>query len=405
MVCHDVVPGEPCYFSVHWAKTVGIFDHPEWYPGLAPDSTLAQFQLVLHKQGAENCTSAAPCGAEALEKQLGASEAAPAARQPAFPLGPRAQTFYMYRAQSEAVYPLENINAADLAGVFWYLHREVVGSTPRKYKIDRIKRFKVTVKNTWEFWNAHKRQFGAFVAYDAGRCTTPVCKDMYHQYGFIVGCQVQPLSVAAYTSRSQTNWQCKAGEDECKAPIWYSLPGPCPSLGLSNDEISQQKTNLDVNKYKTPECLQRMPGGHCPPGLVANGDPTCTYSYEEAGEIFLDELVGIGDYEEFWKFSYTKCADGVAQGTLPASTVCVHNKEYDFDTDEGVGTSFWNGRQDKAKCAERMEKARALFRAKFPQYPDLEEPACEFDMFYDNEFSWEVNHTGATHSDWWSKRM
>merc|ERR1711933_472102 len=82
--------------------------------------------------------------------------------------GPKEMIFYVYRAQSAANYPLENINAADLAGVMWYLHNEVIPATPRKYHIDRIRRFKITVKNTHEFWNAHKRQFGAFVAYDAG---------------------------------------------------------------------------------------------------------------------------------------------------------------------------------------------------------------------------------------------
>jgi len=247
----------------------------------------------------------------------------------------------MYRAQSEASYPLENINTADLAGVMWYLHNEVIVAQPRKYKIDRIKRYKVTVKNTWEFWNAHKRQFGAFVAYDAGRCSSPVCKDIYHQYGFIVGCQVQPLSVAGYLGRHQTNWQCKEGQDECRAPIWYSLPGPCPAKGIPNNDIDPNRVGLDVNKYKSAECVERMPGGHCKAGKDATGSPDCTYSYEEAGEIFLDELVGISekysDYNEFWNTSFTTCMRDKAQHKLPKDHICRHNKEYDLESDKGVG--------------------------------------------------------------------
>jgi len=311
----------------------------------------------------------------------------------------------MYRAQSAASYPLENINTADLAGAFWYLHNEVIVATPRKYKIDRIKRFKVTVKNTWEFWNAHKRQFSAFVAYDAGGCTTPVCKDIYHQYGFVVGCQVQPLSVAGYMGRHQTNWQCSKGQDECKAPIWYSLPGGCPAKGIPNAAINPNSVDIDVSKWKTPECIKRMPGGHCK-GDEVTGEPTCTYTYEPAGEIFLDELVGIDDYNEFWNTSYTDCEKKKDHGELPHSHVCRHNKEYDPKTDKGVGTDFWNGKLDKEKCSERLDKARALFKKKFPDLPEhLDEPACEFDMYYQGEFDWKINHTGAVKSSWWDDRM
>jgi len=410
--CQVLSETDPCYFSCHWAKTQGIFQHPEWYKGLIPESSLEEFQYALHKAGAPNCTQSKPCNAGPLAKkiearvQAAAKAAAEQAAQPTPPPGPRAQTFYMYRAQSKASYPLENINTADLAGVFWYLHQEVVVATPRKYSIDRIKRYKVTVKNTWEFWNAHKRQFSAFVAYDAGGCTTPVCKDIYHQYGFVVGCQVQPLSVASYLGRHQTNWQCVAGEDKCRAPIWYSLPGPCPAKGIPNGEIDPDSTNVQVNKYKTPECTQRMPGGLCKAGQEPTGAPDCTYSYEDAGEVLLDELVGIEDYDAFWKTSFTECARKRSEGELPEDTVCRHNKEYDPDTDAGVGTDFWNGKHDKEKCAERMDKARALFKQKYPQFPEhLDEPPCEFDMYYEHEFDWKINHTGSPNSPWWRQRM
>jgi hypothetical protein len=309
----------------------------------------------------------------------------------------------MYRAQSEATYPLENINTADLAGVLWYLHNEVIVALPRKYKIDRIKRYKVTVKNTWEFWNVHKRQFSPFVAYDAARCSTPVCKDIYNQYGFLVGCQTQDLSIAAYLSPDQTSWNCEKGSDDCHPPVWYSLPGPCPAMGMDNGRIDPNKVGLDVSAYKSKECLKKMPGGRCD---KATGAPDCTYSYEDAGEIFLDELAGIDDYDNFWNYSYVKCLKDKSEHRLSEDAPCVQNKEYDLKLDKGVGTKFWDGKLDKKKCAARMEAARQLFKKHFPKFPaDLEEPACEFDMFYENEFTWDINHTGAEPSSWWDNKM
>jgi len=387
---------------------------------LVVESPYEDFQMYLHLNNKANCPR--PCSAtsdikagklssddaskhsksdEASAEKSDASSSEPT--RPFQPAGPQAHTFYMYRAQSNANYPLENINTADLAGVMWYLHNEVVQNTPRKYHIDRIKRFKVTVKNTWEFWNAHKRQFSAFVAYDAARCSTPVCKDIYHQYGFVVGCQMCDTRVAAYLAKDQTNWNCKKGEDNCRAPIWYSLPGPCPAMGMQNKEINPNKVGLDVNKAKTPECLKRMPGGHC---KNATGAPDCTYSYEEAGEIKLDELVGIDDYNEFWNISYTRCANKVARGELPTDHKCQHQKEYVKHLDKGVGTSFWDGIHDKDKCTDRMNSVRRLFKKHYPSFPlSLPEPACEFDMYYDGEFKWKINHSGTEPSNWWDHRM
>jgi len=411
--CKDAVTegGSPvhgmaeCSKAVKWAKEHGVYEHPEWYKDakLTAGSGYAGFQRYLHSEGKNDCP--APCAAVTTAVAAAAAPAAALAATdgPHYPPGPRAQTFYMYRAQSEASYPLENSNTADLGGVMWYLHNEVVSNTPRKYHIDRIRRFKVTVKNTWEFWNAHKRQFGAFMAYDAARCSTPVCAKVYRQYGFIVGCQVCDVTVAAYLAKGQTNWNCKKGDKMCNAPLWYSLPGPCPSMGMSNSEIKPNQVGLDVNKAKTPDCLKRMPGGHCD---KATGAPDCTYSYEEAGVVLLNELVGIDDYNHFWNRSFTQCMDDVSQGKLPADTHCVHKKEYVPELDKGVGTSFWDSIHDEERCTARMNAVRRLFKQKFPQFPEtLPEPACEFDMYYDGEFDWKVNHTGAAHSDYWDNMM
>jgi len=176
---------------------------------------------------------------------------------------------------------------------------------------------------------------------------------------------------------------------------------------LPNGEIDPDSTTVDVNKYKTPECTKRMPGGLCPKGIdKPTGAPDCTYTYEDAGEILLDDLVGIDDYNDFWNVSYTRCAKQKAVGELPEETECRHNKEYDVKTDKGTGTDFWNGKLDKEKCTERLEKARKLFKEKFPEFPEhLEEPPCEFDMYYDGEFKWNVNHSHAPHSEWWAQRM
>ncbi|CAK0818296.1 unnamed protein product, partial [Prorocentrum cordatum] len=103
--------------------------------------------------------------------------------------GPTVISFYLYRASGDTNYPLENVNVGNLAGVLWYLHNEIVVSPMRKYNIDRIKRFKIRMKPVVEFWNVHHANFGPFMAYDAARCSTPSCKDVYDLYGYIVGCQ------------------------------------------------------------------------------------------------------------------------------------------------------------------------------------------------------------------------
>eukprot|EP00404_Azadinium_spinosum_P032507 CAMPEP_0180566492 /NCGR_PEP_ID=MMETSP1037_2-20121125/6104_1 /TAXON_ID=632150 /ORGANISM="Azadinium spinosum, Strain 3D9" /LENGTH=157 /DNA_ID=CAMNT_0022583525 /DNA_START=428 /DNA_END=899 /DNA_ORIENTATION=- len=127
---------------------------------------------------------------------------------------------------------------------------------------------------------------------------------------------------------------------------------------------------MDVMSAKSAECLGTMPGGRCE---KATGAPDCTYSLEDAGMISLDDLTGIA--ADFW------------QGG---------QKEYISELDKGVGTTFWDGRSDPARCAARMEAVRKLFKSRYPDFPEtLEEPTCDFDQYYKDEFTWEVNHTGA----------
>merc|ERR1719221_1630229 len=112
-------------------------------------------------------------------------------------------------------------------------------------------------------------------------------------------------------------------------------------MGMSNEEINPNKVGLNVMKSKDAKCVKRMPGGHC---KNATGAPDCTYSYEEAGEILLDELAGIGDYDKFWNSSFEDCMTSLAEGKKDS---CVHNREYmEYDQngnyfDRGVGCNFW----------------------------------------------------------------
>jgi len=46
--CWDTQPGELCYNDTIWAKDYAINYVPEWYPGLLPNSSFADFQAHLH---------------------------------------------------------------------------------------------------------------------------------------------------------------------------------------------------------------------------------------------------------------------------------------------------------------------------------------------------------------------
>lgn len=224
----------------------------------------------------------------------------------------------MYRAQSDSDYPPENVNAADLAGVLWYLHNEVMVLCPRKYNITRIWRLKVTMKPTWDVYQGAGWRFMPFVAFDMGRCTVPRCGEVWQKYGFAVGCQ-------------RVNYGGLVGH-------WYSLPGPCPSQEVGN---------------KSRACVQREPGGAC---RKVDGSRTCTYHAEWAGEVRLNELTGISDYAAF-------CAAG--------------SREYDKQADLGVGLRFWDGLNDLRKCKRRVDKVQEFFQKKYPAEPAiLDPPAC-----------------------------
>jgi len=273
--------------------------------------------------------------------------------------GPCRREFYMYRAQSDVNYPMQNVNTASLAGVMWYLHNEIVQSVPRKYDVTRVMRLKVTMMNTQEWWTTHQSQFGAYVAFDMGHCTVPNCQHIWDTYGYIVGCQAPNTGVANYRADRRTMKECNVGR--CHAPIWYSLPGACPQMRYD---------------MKTPFCKQNYPGGFAfasyneTTGLgrrddwEVTGGRTATYHVDWAGEVTLDELVGIYNYSDFMSQGY---------------------REYDKMSDQGYGTTFWNGIHNESACRWRMNRLRDLLNQKidtkygttsrFPR--DLPEPMCD----------------------------
>lgn len=259
-------------------------------------------------------------------------------------------TFYMYRAMGRERYKMENVNMASLAGVLWYLHREVVASIPRKFHIDRIERYSVTMKTTEDYYNHTPNQFGPFVAFDSGSAKGR--GEIWSKYGFVVGCQLVDPNLYNYVPPLSEQPSCfPRSAFPCRAPKWYSLPGPCPE---------------ERKSQKPPECARRWPGGMCPSADVT-GSHTCTYYMQHAGTIRLDELEGIDDYDNWW----------IGTNATTGARTPNGNIEYNPTLDAGVGMDFWDGRHDKKNCTRRMKALQDLFGEKYPDLPlTLPEPPC-----------------------------
>jgi len=232
-------------------------------------------------------------------------------------------TFYMYRATSDENYPIENVNAANLPGVLRYLHDEVVITCPRKHDITKIRRLKVTMYNTQDL---HKipphAQFGPYAAFEEGRCRVPGCKKLWNRFGFVVGCQKKGTAVAHYVDG-----------------IWYSLPGRCPERPFF---------------HKSRFCMRYERGGRCG---APNGHRHCTWNVEDAGEIRLDELEGLTDFNNH-------CKPG--------------DVAYDPRNDTGTITNFWQGKKDPWTCSQREAKLKALFKQRAAGPADLGTPSCDW---------------------------
>lgn len=279
------------------------------------------------------------------------------------------QTFFFYRAVSEEEYPPINVNVGSLAGVLWYLHHEVVLHAPRKFNIKRILRYKVQMRATAPLLRLGMH-FGVRLAFDKGQATGPyVCGREKAGAGFQpkfcgdangasnfdlkdhISADMKPYKDAFEWSAYGYHVGCNnLGEypfpmDKVYYPdaIWYSLPGVCP--------------NKLYNQKDEDNCRQTSPGGYCP-GMEPNGNGTCTWNYENAGEIDIDELVGIKDYEAWSKAGH---------------------REYDPLTDQGVRFSWWDGLNDTKANDERVRQATELFEEKNPGYVvDAYAPKCDF---------------------------
>jgi len=215
--------------------------------------------------------------------------------------------FYAYRAQSDATYPLENVNAADLGGVLWYLQNEVLTMCPRKFDITRILRFKVTAR--WPYL--------PYVAFDSARCTVQDCPTFLREGQYRLGCQ----TIGIYDTHPAH---------------WLSLPGPCPSQDLT---------------HKTQLCKLREPGGAChtlAQLMVPESASNCTYYAEPVGELRLEEITGITNYSEF-------CEKG--------------GMEYNTTTGAGRHMDFWDGLDDHANNTRRMKALEAAFKDHYPYLP------------------------------------
>jgi len=241
--------------------------------------------------------------------------------------GPEGHQFYTYRATNSDNYKFNGINTASSGGVIRYVHEEVVGKDccapgcRRKYDIDRIKRFKMTMMNVGD-----PRQFRNFQQFDMAKCTVPGCDKVYQREGYNVGCQVQHVDNFFYHDAS-----------------WYSWPGTCPSQPFTS---------------KSEQCIREEPGGECE---QPDGRRDCTYKMEFAGEIFLDELVGIGKPDGGAEQYLQWCKDGGVEFILRPDSWGGKKPTIDF----------WKERRNVELNTLRTRKMLKEFRKKFPDSPHL----------------------------------
>merc|ERR1712154_587486 len=99
---------------------------------------------------------------------------------------------------------------------------------------------------------------------------------------------------------------------------------------------------------------------------MGTGQGNCTYHVEDAGELDIDELVGI---KPRWSSRAEFCRQCKTEGGLWKNGGC--------------GLHFWDDMMDKRKGAERVQKAREAFNKKYPHMPPDESllaPPCDFNQ-------------------------
>lgn len=251
--------------------------------------------------------------------------------------------FFVYKATGKT-HPGRNsdealsTNFGNLAGVLSYVHREVIGRNVvedtqkpkcmRKYDIDRIVRYEVTMKSTEDAVKRDLSGFLGFVTFQNGSCSQANCSQVWwNEYGYVPGCEDANSEDQPYPSAQH-----------------YSFPGRCP--------------NKNPVEWCTQETAMMEPGGAC---STPEGHWNCTYNYRPKDYIFLDELVGIlPEYRSFSDF----CQDDGVEFNGPA------------DDDENVTLDFWKDYGNEEKNKERVEALRQLFAKKFPHTQELPDPRC-----------------------------
>jgi len=270
-------------------------------------------------------------------------------------------SFYVYRSQNYGVeYPLQNANTASLGGALWYLHNEIVSTCrgdgtkqrkwgDRKFSVGRMRRYKVTYVATQPI-QRKGMSFGPLKSFDFGEATGPhrgsnsygkdsgyLSAPEWDEFGYILGC--------GYLGEwPHQDWTSAKGYPEA---IWFSMPGACPTKPFDKWD---------------GRCMRDYPGGWC---SSPTGQGNCTYSFEEAGEIDIDTLVGIkpkwGSRAEFC----SRCgSEGGPWGR------------------GGCGLRFWDNIWDRNKDTWRFDRAVQMFKDKYPDSPteyDLPVPKCDFD--------------------------
>eukprot|EP00440_Ansanella_granifera_P023617 gb/GFBE01025643.1/.p1 GENE.gb/GFBE01025643.1/~~gb/GFBE01025643.1/.p1 ORF type:complete len:465 (+),score=91.20 gb/GFBE01025643.1/:1-1395(+) len=328
--------------------------YPRWHHGVvAGPATCGDEAEAVHAVGATSSAGAFPSTDEAHIELQGMinyqhqdhahlySPAFPALSKPSTaPL----QSFYVYRATSGRQFPMENVNAANAEGVMWYLHNEIVRFPRRKFQIDRIVRFRVQYRAPEPLYEKGMN-FGVRYAFDSGKCTGPGdCQADFGKYGHFVGCnlvhQFPTIQFADATYYGN--------------PTWYSFPGDC-----SDQEYFKQ----------TGSCKTYKPGGACAGTPTGTGD--CTFSYEPAGFVMLDDVVGIKDYEAFVKGGGREYIAGLGIG----QEICARNHHL---CDKGIHIEFWNWKHSPKYNKWRVSKLLETFKKKYPGQVDLGGVPCDF---------------------------
>jgi len=253
--------------------------------------------------------------------------------------------FYIYRAMSDTSFAPENVNAANAEGVMWYLHNEVVIFTPRKFSISRIVRFKVQYRAPQPLHDKGM-DFGVRYAFDSGKCTGPGnCNADFSKYGYFVGCN------KVYQYPTYQFADAKYYDTDEGSPTWYSLPGPC---------------NGHDFRHHTAKCVNQNPGGACAGTPTGKGD--CTYTYEPAGEVRVDDIVGISDYVAFARTGGREYIPGLGSNHCRSRYWC----------DKGIHTTFWNWKHSKKYNKMRVDRLKATFKEKYPDDKELPDVPCDF---------------------------